>query len=263
LASRETVQRGDDGIFDAINLNLHDRGKSMGADVETFIERTQHVKSTSQLKKLFLAAMTEEGYENVVFARANNRRLISIPWSEFPAGYLDTYRAEQWDRIDPVVHCVHSARGPFGWSDAHGRGGFSNEQKTFFERCRELGVHSGVTIPIHGTGQEVDLVSLSLRVRDSVPSHRMTHVYMLSIQYWLKYCELADQRSYEACPLTAQELECLRWCKEGKTNWEIGEILNISEKTVEFHLSNGMRKLGAGNRITAVIIGIKRGLIPL
>ena len=63
--------------------------------------------------------------------------------------------------------------------------------------------------------------------------------------------------------LTSQELECLRWCKEGKTNWEIGEILTISEKTVEFHLSNSMRKLGASNRITAVIVGIKEGLIQL
>lgn len=64
-------------------------------------------------------------------------------------------------------------------------------------------------------------------------------------------------------PLTRQELECLRWCKEGKTNWEIGEILAISEKTAEFHLSNAMRKLGAGNRITAVVMGIKRGIISL
>jgi DNA-binding CsgD family transcriptional regulator len=72
--------------------------------------------------------------------------------------------------------------------------------------------------------------------------------------------EAGDQRIKQ---LTSQELECLRWCKEGKTNWEIGEILTISEKTVEFHLSNSMRKLGASNRITAVIVGIKEGLIQL
>jgi len=63
--------------------------------------------------------------------------------------------------------------------------------------------------------------------------------------------------------LTSKEMECLQWCKEGKTNWEIGEILAISEKTVEFHLGNAMRKLGAGNRISAVIAGIKRGFITL
>lgn len=63
--------------------------------------------------------------------------------------------------------------------------------------------------------------------------------------------------------LTSQELECMRWCKEGKTNWEIGEILAISEKTVEFHLTNAMRKFGAANRLAAVVQGIKEGLIPL
>jgi DNA-binding CsgD family transcriptional regulator len=63
--------------------------------------------------------------------------------------------------------------------------------------------------------------------------------------------------------LTRQEIECLRWCKEGKTNWEIGAILRISEKTVEFHLGNAMKKLGAGNRITAVVRALKLGLIAL
>lgn len=83
------------------------------------------------------------------------------------------------------------------------------------------------------------------------------------MQNWLNDCEPAEVR--EVCPaaLTTKEVECLRWCKEGKTNWEIGEILAISEKTVEFHLGNVMRKLGATNRITAVIMGIKTGLISL
>jgi DNA-binding CsgD family transcriptional regulator len=66
-----------------------------------------------------------------------------------------------------------------------------------------------------------------------------------------------------AVELTAKELECLRWCREGKTNWEIGEIMLVSEKTVEFHLSNIFRKLGVSNRMTAVVMAIQRGLIPL
>ncbi|WFU62668.1 helix-turn-helix transcriptional regulator [Bradyrhizobium brasilense] len=235
----------------------------MGLSLETFIENTQNVTSTAVLKKLFLSAVAEEGYENAVFAQANNRRLVSIPWSEFPAGYLDTYKAEEWDRIDPVVQRAPSARGLFKWSDTGVGGGFTKKQKTFFEQCRELGVHSGITIPIRGMGHGVDLISLSLRTPDKLAPDRMTYVYMLSVQYWLKYCGLVGRQDEQTIALTSQERECLRWCKEGKTNWEIGEILSISEKTVEFHLSNGMRKLGASNRITAVIIGIKWGLIPL
>lgn len=62
--------------------------------------------------------------------------------------------------------------------------------------------------------------------------------------------------------LTPQEVACLEWCKEGKTNWEIGGILGISEKTVEFHLSNVKRKLGAANKISAVVIGLRHGSYP-
>ena len=235
----------------------------MGIEIESFIEKTQNVASATVLKKLFLAAVGAEGYENAVFARTNNRRLVSLPWAELPAGYVDTYRTKEWDRIDPVVQRAHSARGPFDWSESHPRAGFTQEQKSFFGQCAELGVHSGITIPIRGAGREVDLISLSFRQKEQVPTHRMTQLYMLSVQYWLKYCELADRSEHTIVSLTGQELECLRWCKEGKTNWEIGEILSISEKTVEFHLSNGMRKLGANNRITAVIKGIKTGLIHL
>jgi len=79
----------------------------------------------------------------------------------------------------------------------------------------------------------------------------------------LKYRELIEGCRTRTVKLTPQELECLKWCKEGKTNWEIGAILCVSEKTVEFHLGNTMRKLGVPNRITAVIAGIKEGLVPL
>ncbi|MGY2811956.1 helix-turn-helix transcriptional regulator [Bradyrhizobium sp. USDA 4506] len=231
--------------------------------VEEFIERTREANNDVELKNLFLATMRKVGYENAVFARARHNRLISIPWSEFPSGYLDTYRSMEWDKIDPVVQRVQSARAPFRWSDTCNPDQISRAQRSFFEECRELGVHSGITIPIRGPARETDLISLSFRDKGVPDADRSAYIYMVSIQYWLRYCELIDRRKPEAVVLTSQEIECLKWCKEGKTNWEIGEILGISQKTVEFHVGNSMRKLGAGNRITAVIMGIRNGIISL
>jgi len=229
--------------------------------VEDFIDCTHAETSVASLKQRFLAAVQAEGYENAVFARARNSRLVSIPWSEFPPGYLDIYKAKEWDKIDPVVQQLQTTRTPFRWTEACR--GLSPTQRNFFEQCRELRVHSGMTIPIHGPGREVDLISLSLREKSGTSPERTTYVYMLAVQYWLKYCELVDGREADPTGLTGQEIECLRWCKEGKTNWEIGEILGISQKTVEFHVGNTMKKLGASNRITAVIMGIKSGIISL
>lgn len=231
--------------------------------VEEFIDETASVTSPAKLKRAFLGAVKSERYENAVFARVRNRRLTSIPWSEFPEGYLDIYKERQWDRIDPVVQHVMGARTPFRWSDIRRQAGFTSIEKTFFGECRELKVHSGITIPIHGPGHEVDLISLSVRGDDNPVPDRLVHAYMLSVQYWLKFCELTDRREFKTTILTPQEVECLKWAKEGKTNWEIGEILAISEKTAEFHIGNAMRKLGATNRITAVMVAIKRGILHL
>jgi DNA-binding CsgD family transcriptional regulator len=62
--------------------------------------------------------------------------------------------------------------------------------------------------------------------------------------------------------LSSREAEILRWMKDGKTNAQIGAIISISAKTVEYHLRNIMRKLGAPNRTAAVVIAIRRGLLP-
>jgi DNA-binding NarL/FixJ family response regulator len=53
------------------------------------------------------------------------------------------------------------------------------------------------------------------------------------------------------CPLTARELEILRWVAEGHTNARIARKLWVTEQTVKFHLSNIYRKLGVQNRTEA------------
>jgi|GEM_PF-952084 len=62
-------------------------------------------------------------------------------------------------------------------------------------------------------------------------------------------------------PITRKEYEVLKWLKEGKTSWEISMILNIGESTVNFHVTNIMRKLNATKRTQAVAVAIQNKLI--
>jgi LuxR family quorum-sensing system transcriptional regulator SolR len=61
--------------------------------------------------------------------------------------------------------------------------------------------------------------------------------------------------------MTARESEILAWVAAGKSDWAIGRILNISGKTVNFHVENAKRKLGVGTRVQAVIAAMRSGLI--
>lgn len=59
----------------------------------------------------------------------------------------------------------------------------------------------------------------------------------------------ALRRPSAALPqLTPREKEVVSWLYLGKTNWEIGQILGIAEKTVKNNLSAIFDKLGVGNR---------------
>jgi DNA-binding response OmpR family regulator len=53
--------------------------------------------------------------------------------------------------------------------------------------------------------------------------------------------------------LNAREVEVLTWSARGKTSPEIGQILGLTKRTVDFHIDNAREKLGAATRTEAVI----------
>ena len=57
----------------------------------------------------------------------------------------------------------------------------------------------------------------------------------------------------EANTITQREQEVLCLLAEGKSNKEIGLLLHITNRTVEFHLSNIYKKLKISSRIEAVL----------
>ena len=77
----------------------------------------------------------------------------------------------------------------------------------------------------------------------------------------LQHISSRDQIIVET--LTDREMEVLQWLAQGKSNKEIAAALVISERTVKFHVSSILGKLGAGNRTEAVTIAAQRGLVRL
>jgi len=73
--------------------------------------------------------------------------------------------------------------------------------------------------------------------------------------------DVLGQGSPRSDELTPREQEVVKLVAEAHTNKEIAEILHLSEKTVENHRSNAMRKLGMRDRVELVRYAIRRGLI--
>jgi DNA-binding NarL/FixJ family response regulator len=78
----------------------------------------------------------------------------------------------------------------------------------------------------------------------------------------LEHLGRGDERA-QANQLTPRELEVLGLISEGLQNSEIAERLFVTERTVKFHVSSILAKLGADNRTEAVAIAARRGLIRM
>jgi DNA-binding NarL/FixJ family response regulator len=76
------------------------------------------------------------------------------------------------------------------------------------------------------------------------------------IRQWME-----DGAKGPVIPLTPREEEVVKLIAEAYTNVQIAEILFVSEKTVESHRANVLRKLGMRDRVELVRYAIRRGLV--
>jgi DNA-binding NarL/FixJ family response regulator len=72
---------------------------------------------------------------------------------------------------------------------------------------------------------------------------------------------MADGAQGPVVALTPREEEVVKLIAEAHTNAQIAEILHVSEKTVESHRANLLRKLGMRDRVELVRYAIRRGLV--
>jgi LuxR family transcriptional regulator, quorum-sensing system regulator LasR len=69
------------------------------------------------------------------------------------------------------------------------------------------------------------------------------------------------QAPYRRPRLSPRERDILRWTARGKSYWEIGQILKISPKTVNYHFEKIKRKFAMRTRIEIVLMADRFGLL--
>jgi len=181
----------------------------------------------------------------------------------FPEGWIREYAAASAFARDALVRASFETRSPLSWSDATKRLAKPNA----LPLCRDFGMRHGHVAglePLYA-GRASSL--LCFAGTTGRPDRRARVV----LRHLLPHLHLALQLALgepTAPPtpgpaLSSRETEVLQWLKEGKTSWDISMILGIRERTVNFHAANIMRKLGAVNRVQAVAVALRRGLIGI
>jgi DNA-binding CsgD family transcriptional regulator len=174
------------------------------------------------------------------------------------------YIHQDYVNLDPIVKAGMGGILPIDWSAID----HSNPATTrFFGEAQGFNIGpKGLSIPIRGRHGEFALFSVTSAVPDREwRAIKKSYIrdFMVLAYYFHSWALNSEGEEYAeiAATLSAREKDCLRWRATGKSDWEISQILAISERTVKFHLESARAKLGATNTLHAVAKAMSRGLV--
>lgn len=231
------------------------------------LQRLSSASSIEEIGELCRLHCRQLGFDNFVYAlrvpaHFSESRLIFI--DGYPNSWVDHYFAQDYQSVDPVMDYCANHIVPIQWHDLKIQP--SSLSARMMDEAGEFGLKSGITMPVHSPHGELGVLSYSL---DSAPAaaREITQHAMPYVQLLGGYLHEAVRRvsglvdDISRLQFTEREQECLRWAADGKTSWEIAKLLNVSERTANFHLNNSSVKLGTSNRQHAIAIAILKGII--
>lgn len=227
-------------------------------------------ESVEELHSATARIVNQLGFEHFLYGVRVNLSLTrpyQFVLSGYPKEWLTRYTEAGYENIDPaVLHCGRDRRViPMIWS---GQTFHDVPTAKLRAEAKDFGLASGASFPVQGKNGEAAMLSLA-----TSRGHRHAKCDILETlgrsQLLACYLHEAIQRvvlTKEVLPLqkirlTDREKECLLWAAEGKTSWEIANIIHTSERTVTFHLQNVTRKMGVSTRQHAVARALSLGLV--
>lgn len=181
-----------------------------------------------------------------------------------PAGFRDTFNDLALAKVDPVLqHCKHNSV-PIIWNQATY---VKANQGPKWEHQAKFGYRCGINLALHmpegrhfvlGVDRDQPLPNNPAEVTRMVAELQLfaVHAQEASMRILVPSASEPDVPS-----LTPRELETLRWTMEGKTAWEVANVLGISERTAVLHANNAMHKLGCVNKHQAVLKALRLGIL--
>lgn len=140
-----------------------------------------------------------------------------------------------------------------------------------WEIAAPYGYRTGISVNLRLAGNAHFLLGLDRERTLPHNPEKLTRLFA-DLQLLAVHCQDAAHRllRHQQAPvespaptptLTPREREVLQWTKEGKSTWATGQLLSMSEHTVNFHLRNVFRKLDTSSKHVAVLKAISLGLI--
>lgn len=226
------------------------------------------VCSADDFRRQVVKFSTSLGFDTVSATAVLDRSCTHTEFhtvDNMPAAYIDGFNDGMSAQTDPVMqHCKNSSL-PILWNQSTY---LAADRVNLWEEQASHGLKTGIALAIHlpedrhffiGVDKSRPIAKRVKRLTSIVADLQLFAIHAQDAAFRIFYPEVANHA--DALKLTPREVETLRWTMDGKTAYEVGEALNISERTAVFHLRNAMKKLKCGSKHQAVLKAMRLRLL--
>lgn len=179
------------------------------------------------------------------------------------------YLEEQYNDLDTTLAEVYNSRIPIFWDlKTQLEEAKTEKEKQMRLASIEFGAVCGVSIPLHGPRHDFAILLLVQMKNEhclgdwdnkQFEFQQIAQLYFHAIQTHL----LTNQNVDVDTGLSEREQQCLQSLAQQYSLKQIAKALNITERTVNFHIQNINKKLGTKNKYQSVTRALEEGLLTL
>jgi LuxR family quorum sensing-dependent transcriptional regulator len=233
------------------------------SSVLDFVVAVEKLKNADEVWSLFLRFSARFGLKHGA--------LVNLPgpgeelkdtalYLSCPPEWRQRYFEKNYFLDDPAALHMERSLDPYTWGDVLDCPDYTTSQRRIIHEASEFGMHAGLVVPLVGHGTRAAIIELAGPNPD-LGTREKAKLRLASLSAHSRLQSIWKPRRRSLPQLSHREREVLQWAAVGKSDWEIGEILSISEKTVNAHIENVKRKYGVTSRIHAVVKGMTSGAI--
>ena len=172
-----------------------------------------------------------------------------------PEEWRKRYFERNYFPNDPAALHLQRSADPYTWCDILACPDYTTAQRQIVYEASEFGMRDGFVVPLVSLGARPAIIELA-GTNKQLGTRDKAELQLAAVCTHSRLRAIWRPRKRYLPPLSKREREVLQWAALGKSDWEIGEILSISEKTANAHIENVKRKYGVTSRIHAVVKGM-------
>lgn len=228
-----------------------------------FADKIARANETDSVTKLFERLILEFGFSCFGAGRVASERRQSLGgevWAHSQHEWLNHWNRQCYAKVDPLTWLwrMHPNLNAVTWSEAERLN--CGPRPELFAEARGFGLQEGLAVGIKASNGDFAALSMATSHHE-IPFDDRPALGFAALLFVSRLAHLHEGRQATKELLTARQRDCLTWAASGKTDWEISQILGLSQRTVQEHLSRCIAKLHATNRTHAVANALLLNLI--